>query len=102
MQLARVLGSTVSTIKHPVYAGCKIMVVQPLDLKLKAAGRSWLAVDTVGCGRGEVVVVCDEGRGAAQALGHDSLQPVRSIIVGIVDYVDLEDGTHLECRGAQA
>ncbi len=93
MWLARVLGSTVSTIKHRAYEGRKIMVIQPLDLELREAGPSSLAVDTVGCGPGEVVVVCEEGRSTCQVLGFDDLQPLRSLIVAIVEHVELADGT---------
>ena len=95
MWLARVLGSTVSTIKHSAYAGRRIMVVQPLDLALADGGPTSLAVDAVGSGPGEVVVVCDEGYSTCQVLGFDALQPLRSIIVAIVEHVELEDGRTL-------
>ena len=89
MFLARVLGSVVSTIKHPSYDGTKLMVVQPITPSGNDDGHSMLAVDTVGAGVGERVVVLRQGVAAAQVLGV-SLPPIRSVIAGIVDSTDTE------------
>lgn len=87
MFLATVLGSVVSTVKHPAYAGTKLMVIQPIEPDGGASDPEMLAVDTVGAGAGETVLVLRQGAAAAQVLGVD-LPPVRSVIVGIVDRVD--------------
>ncbi|MDP7238856.1 MAG: EutN/CcmL family microcompartment protein [Candidatus Latescibacteria bacterium] len=87
MFLAQVLGSVVSTVKHQSYDGTKLMVVQPVSPGGTATEDSLLAVDTVGAGPGETVLVLRQGVAAAQVLGIDR-PPIRSVIVGIVDPVD--------------
>jgi ethanolamine utilization protein EutN len=90
MFLARVVGNVVSTIKHESYAGTKLMLVQPITPEGEDDGDSLLAVDTVGAGVGERVVVLRQGIAAAQVLGIDR-PPIRSVIAGIVDEIHLAD-----------
>lgn len=89
MKMCRVLGPVVATAKHPTYAGRKLLVVQPLDENGAAVGSSFLAVDDVQAGRGDVVLVTQEGNGVRQLLKLGNQVPIRSLIVGIVDRVDL-------------
>jgi microcompartment protein CcmK/EutM len=96
MKLCTVLGSTVSTIKHPCYGGRKLLVVQPLDLQLRASGPSFLASDAVGAGTGETVLVCEEGRSAMLVFETPERTPLRSAVVAIVDHIDLGTGRGLE------
>ena len=84
MFIAKVMGTVVSTIKHPVYAGKKIMVVQPLNLDGSPKGDSLLAVDEVQAGVGDTVLVLNEGSGARQIVQNEQ-GPIRAIIMGIVD-----------------
>lgn len=91
MLLAKVLGSIVSTVKHPAYRGTKLMVVQPMKPSGEADGASMLAVDTVGAGPGETVLVLREGRAAGEILNLQG-PPIRSVIVGTVDRIDLAEG----------
>ena len=88
MILARVTGSVVSTIHHPVVNGRKLLLAERLNEKGKPTGGYVIALDGIGAGRGEVVLVLDEGNGARQILD-DDLAPVRSMVVGIVDEVEL-------------
>jgi microcompartment protein CcmK/EutM len=88
VKLCRVLGPVVSTAKHPAYVGHKLLCVQPVDADGAAQGPSTLAVDTVDAGEGDLVLVNSEGNSARQIIGVDKL-PMRSLIVGIVDRVDL-------------
>ena len=81
MKLCRVIGSTVSTIKHPCYQGRKLLVVQPLDLDLKPRGASFLASDAIGAGSGETVLVCEEGRSAMLVFETEERTPLRSAVV---------------------
>jgi ethanolamine utilization protein EutN len=76
----------VSTIKHPLYRGKKILLVQPYDADQRPKGNTIVAVDTVGAGIGERVLVAAEGRAASEILDV-ARGPVRSIIVGIIDAV---------------
>jgi ethanolamine utilization protein EutN len=88
MNLCKVLGSITATIKHPAFAGRKLMVVQPLDEHQQPLGKSFIAVDhTSSAGPGDVVLVMREGGGVRQILGDKTL-PIRSIIVGVVDEVN--------------
>lgn len=89
MVLAKVIGTVVSTIKHPAYHALKLLVVRPVDHDGKPAGESFLAVDDVQAGVGDTVLVLREGNGVRQILRTKNL-PIRSIIVGIVDDVMLE------------
>ena len=88
MYLAKVIGSIVSTVKHECYSGTKILLVKPInpDGTLKSGVN--VAVDTVGAGKGETVLVASEGRSAMEILSFSCRMPVRSVITAIVDYVD--------------
>lgn len=89
MILGRVLGTVVSTVQHPFYAGKKQLLVGAVlpDGTLDGT-RYILALDMVGAGVGETVLVEDEGNSARQILA-DPKAPVRSLIVAIVDSVDV-------------
>ncbi|MCW8926637.1 MAG: EutN/CcmL family microcompartment protein [Xanthomonadales bacterium] len=89
MILARVTGSVVSTIHHPIVDGRRLLLAECLDQDGKPTGGYVIAMDVVGAGKGEVVLVLDEGNGARQVLD-DPQAPIRSIIVGIVDSLRLE------------
>jgi microcompartment protein CcmK/EutM len=88
MQLARVVGTLVSTQKHPKFEGATLLLVQPLNLDDTPRGTALLAIDGVGAGVHEKVLVVLEGRAAGEALGKRAA-PVDAAIVGIVDEVDL-------------
>jgi len=88
MITGRIIGSIYSTINHSFYDGRKLMMVEKTNASGQATGDYLIAVDSVGAGPGEAVLVLDEGNGARQVLGsHDG--PVRSVIVGIIDEVAL-------------
>jgi ethanolamine utilization protein EutN len=92
MNLCRVLGPVVATVKHPAFEARKLLVVQPLDEHRAPMGKSFLAVDhTSQAGAGDTVLVLREGSGVRQVLG-DATLPIRSLIVGIVDAVELGRG----------
>jgi microcompartment protein CcmK/EutM len=86
--LARVTGSVVSTIHHSVVDGRKLLLAERLDQDGKPTGGYVIALDGIGAGQGETVLILDEGNGARQIL-EDNRAPVRSIVVGIVDAVEL-------------
>jgi ethanolamine utilization protein EutN len=87
VKLCRVEGSVVAAAHHPVYDGQKLLIVQPLDGDGKNAGDSFLAVDHVQAGVGDLVLVNQEGNGTRQLLKLGAQVPIRSLIVGIVDEV---------------
>lgn len=89
MYIGRVSGTIVATIKHPMFVGRKLLLVERLDLAGKAMSKYDIAVDNVQAGVGDRVLVLDEGNGARQVLGEEPNGPVRAVIVGIIDEVDL-------------
>jgi ethanolamine utilization protein EutN len=90
MKVCRVKGTVVATAHHPAFDGKKLLVVQPLDERGAEKGDSYLAVDVVQAGEGDVVLVASEGNGARQILKQGAIVPIRSLVVGIVDQVDVE------------
>lgn len=86
MILARVTGRVTSTIHHDSMEGRRLLVLDKLGPKGDPTGGYLIAVDTVGAGAGETVLVLDEGNGARQILGEADL-PIRSVVVGIVDHL---------------
>jgi len=90
MLLARVLGTVVATQKHRKFDGAKLLLVQPVNVDDTPRGATLLAVDSVGAGVHERVLIVLEGRAAGEALGRKGT-PVDAAIVGIVDTVDLHE-----------
>ena len=89
MILCRVVGNVVSTVKYACYEGHKVMVVQPVRTDTHTPlGDEFLAVDSVQAGPGDLVLASREGNTARQILGNAS-DPFHSVIVGIVDEVQL-------------
>jgi ethanolamine utilization protein EutN len=88
VRICRVLGNITATVKHPAFAGQRLMIVQPLDEKGSDAGDSFVAIDRVQSGPGDKVIVLTEGNGVRQILKMGDVVPIRSAIVGIVDAVD--------------
>ena len=90
MQIARVVGTVVSTQKHHKFEGAKLLLVQPLTIDDKPRGATLLAVDSLGAGVHEKVLVVMEGRAAGEALGRKGA-PVDAAVVGIIDIVDISE-----------
>ncbi len=88
MILGKVAGAIHSTINHIFYDNRKLLVVDKLNLDGKPTGEYLIAVDQVGAGPGEIVLVIDEGN-SARFIVEDVVAPLRSIIVGIVDDVNV-------------
>jgi ethanolamine utilization protein EutN len=88
MQIARVIGTVVSTQKNKKFEGAKLMLVQPLNIDDTPRGNALLAVDGVGAGVDEKVLVVLEGRAAAETLGTKGA-PVDAAIIGIIDTVTI-------------
>ncbi len=84
MKIGRVAGTVVSTINAPVFDGRRLLLCDLLGLDGEEAGDYLIAVDTVGAGAGEVVLILDEGNSARQVLG-ERVAPIRALVVGVVD-----------------
>ncbi len=87
MTLAKVIGTMVSTIKHPAFNSLKLFVVQPIDADGKDVGDSFIAADAVQAGVGDTVLILREGSGIRQIFKKE-IWPIRSLVVGIVDHVE--------------
>ena len=87
MYLGRVIGTVVSTSKNAHLVGMKLLIVEKLTERLEREGSSEIAVDSVGAGTGELVIVC-KGSSARYVFGKGEA-PVDSSIVGIVDTVEV-------------
>ena len=90
MQIARVIGTVVSTQKHPKFEGAKLLLVQAISLDDTPRGMPLLAVDSVGAGVHEKVLIVLEGRAAGEALGRMGA-PVDAAVIGIIDQVDIHE-----------
>ena len=88
MKIGRVAGTVVATICSPAFEGRKLLFVDLLDLKGNETGKDLIAVDAVGAGAGETVLVLDEGNGARQVLEAPDA-PIRAVIVGVIDQIEM-------------
>jgi ethanolamine utilization protein EutN len=99
MKLGRVIGRVWATSKDSSLEGRTILLVRPLQPEGIARGEVYLAVDAIGAGAGERVLVLDEGGAAGQVLGLAD-PPIRTVVVGIIDEVRLADAGAENARGA--
>lgn len=83
MQIARVIGTVVSSVKNESLNGRKFLIVQTLDAELKEKGKPTIALDAVGAGIGELVFWC-RGKEASFPFQRDET-PTDCTIVGIID-----------------
>jgi microcompartment protein CcmK/EutM len=90
MQIARVVGTVVATQKHATFEGAKLLLVQPVAPDGTPRGGTLLAVDSVGAGVHERVLIVIEGRAAGEALGRKRA-PVDAAVVGIVDEIEIHE-----------
>ena len=88
MQIATVVGTVVATKKHAALDGAKLLLVQPQTPEGEPRGPVLLAIDAVGAGVGERVLVVIEGKAAGQALGRKAAA-VDAAIIGIVDALEV-------------
>jgi ethanolamine utilization protein EutN len=89
MIIGKVIGSVVSSAKAEKLQGKKLLIVQPLDLiSIQPDGKPVIAIDTVGSGKGEVVMVVS-GSSARQTIITNGT-PVDAAIIGVVDQVEIE------------
>lgn len=89
MKLGKVSGTVVSTINHEFFDNRRLLICTLLEADGSETSGYTIAVDTVGAGAGETVLILDEGSSARQVFGL-ATGPIRAIIVGIVDEVALD------------
>jgi len=88
LQIGRVVGTVVATQKNRKLEGAKLLLVQPLTLDDQPKGAALLAIDSVGAGIGEKVLVVIEGKAAGDALRRKAAA-VDAAIIGIIDHVEV-------------
>lgn len=94
MQLARIIGSVVSTEKLTSLEGTKLLVMQPIDSSGKDVGSPIVGVDTVGAGIGDLVLVIYEGWAARTCFPTGNpLAPIETVIAGIIDEYVTDENT---------
>ena len=87
MKIGRVSGTVVSTINAPVYDHRRLLLCDLLDERgERSVGDYLIAIDSVGAGAGETVLILDEGNSARQVVAMEDA-PIRAVVVGIVDAV---------------
>lgn len=87
MKIARVSGTVVSTISAPVFDGRRLLICDLMDERgEEPSGGYVIAVDSVGAGAGETVLILDEGNSARQVVDMENA-PIRAVVVGIIDAV---------------
>ena len=85
MQLASVVGTATSTIKHATLRGQKLLIVQPLMADSESPdGDPQIAVDAVGAGKGEIVMITSDGRFVREVVNAENT-PIRWSVIGIAD-----------------
>ncbi len=87
MRIARVIGSAVSTVKDPTLTGHKLLLVRQADEQDTLTGAVFVAVDGVGAGPDELVIVA-EGSAARHSAKTEG-QPVDALIMGILDSLEV-------------
>jgi ethanolamine utilization protein EutN len=88
MLLGNVVGEITSTIHHRIAENRKLLIVDKVTPEGTPSGEYLIAIDTVEAGRGETVLLIDEGNSARQVLNAPNA-PVRSVIVGIIDHIEI-------------
>ena len=91
MLIARVVGEIVSTHKHPSHEGRGVLLVQPLNLDGSDRGVAVVALDAIGVGIGDKVLLATDGYSAMTSVG--KLQsPIDMAVIGFIDSVEVVDG----------
>jgi ethanolamine utilization protein EutN len=84
MQIGRVVGQGVSTVKHASLQGWRLLLVQPLTPEGKEDGEPLLAIDNLSAGRTHHVILSNDGAGARELVGWET-SPARWMVLGVCD-----------------
>ena len=90
MEVGRVIGTITATIKHEAYQGRRLLVVQEMNMAGEPKGPARVAVDYVGAGLGDLVLT-GGAPGVAASVFDVKKAPIRELVMGIVDRVDVDD-----------
>ena len=92
MYIARVVGDVIATHRHANLGGHKLLLVRRLGLDGREVGNEVIALDVVGVGIGERVLIVQEGN-AARTLFRSEKIPVQAVVAGVVDSIELADSS---------
>jgi ethanolamine utilization protein EutN len=84
VQIGRVVGHGVSTVKHPSFTGWKLLLVQLLTPDARADGEPLLAIDSLGAGANDLVILTNDGLSTRQLMGSTN-SPARWMVMGLCD-----------------
>jgi ethanolamine utilization protein EutN len=101
MFLADVIGTVVSPVQIPILDGQKLLLLRPVTPRGERAGTARVAIDRAQAGVGDRVLAIDEGNSGRQIMG-DPEGAVKTIVVGVVDYVDIQGQRLYDHRGRTA
>jgi len=87
MYPAKVIGKVTSIVKHPIYEGKSMLLVQPIDLEYKPKSKATIAVDYVGAGEGDIVLIGNAPGQARDVFKVDNA-PIRELVMAIIDQID--------------
>jgi microcompartment protein CcmK/EutM len=88
MLIARVIGTTVSTVKDEKLTGRKLLVLRQTDERGEAAGKPYVAIDTVDAGVGDLVLTC--AGSSARQTSQTKDCPVDAVIMGVIDTLEVD------------
>ena len=91
MRLGRVVGNVVSTLKHEAYFSRSLLLIEPITPDGRPQGPATVAVDYMGAGEGEIVLL-GAAPGAAKLVFNIDVAPIKEMVMGIVDEVE-KDGS---------
>jgi ethanolamine utilization protein EutN len=91
MLIGRVIGELVATQKHPSHEGCKLLLVQPLNLDGSDRGDAVVALDAVDAGVGDRVLLSMDGYAASSSVGRPQ-SPIDMAVIGFIDHVEIVSG----------
>ncbi len=84
MQLGRVVGQGIATVKHPTLHSWRLLLVQMQTADGKADGDPVLALDSLGAGMKDLVILTNDGKGTRELIGANN-SPARWMVLGICD-----------------
>lgn len=94
MIFAEVIGTIVTPVQHSSLDGKRILYLRLLDPTGQPTGKAINAIDGCGAGHGDRVLVMEEGNSGRQLTGIKNA-PIKSVVVGVVDFIEGADGTYL-------
>lgn len=90
--MARVIGTLVSTVKHPCHKNFKLLWVQPVNARGHSTEPAFIAIDNAQAGQGDYVLVVEEGKGVRQVL-EDASVACEAVIIGVIDHLTIRGRT---------